>query len=644
MTRQILRPLVLGFALVSMVAVTLLRAQTSKLPQAYSFTMSFMQQISSKVYRKGSKERIDLNVAPGMGNPEEVHQILLFDSQTQKAYAQDPASRACYSAPYPSEEDLANYDPFAMAAAAGGFAKLLAKEFPGAKLVGTEAINGLTTKLYQTAEMKLWWSDVYDAPIKMEAIVGPNLPPSVMMEINRLVTTAPPESLFAAPSGCKEAQGGWTPGGFILSGQSTVTLGAMAAKPQAPPFAAPSSLPTQYTLADVSSLTDASLFTGQPSTLKIYRNGSKERVDLSIAPWAANPKGLRQRFLFDFSAHKAYTTGWNGSVSSCSWIKYVSADAPGGYDPISASAGMMSGLAALGPWKDLGAQSINGIPAIGKAGAMGFPEVWTAQKGGFVVKYSSPLPNGKGTMGWEVKQLSLAAPPASFLAAPTGCSETQGEWSSTGLNASASETVSMGTPTSQPGAAASAPAASPQPAGAAPAPANLVTNGDFESGNTGFTTGYTFGNVNGPTTYTISTNPLQADGAYPDWYNGGDHTSGTGKMLVVNGADSATTPVWEETVPVTPNTTYTFSYWGAEVDHSSNSIPHLQLSINGTAVGTGDIPASSPDNGGSWQNFTFTWNSGSSTRADLALFDLNTDAGWNDFALDDISFVAQQGR
>jgi hypothetical protein len=93
-------------------------------------------------------------------------------------------------------------------------------------------------------------------------------------------------------------------------------------------------------------------------------------------------------------------------------------------------------------------------------------------------------------------------------------------------------------------------------------------------------------------------------------------------------------------VPVTPNTTYTFSYWGAEVDHDSNSLPDLQLKINGRSVGSNKFPANSPDNGGSWKNFTVTWNSGSSSRADLALFDLNTDTPWNDFALDDISFGA----
>jgi hypothetical protein len=172
---------------------------------------------------------------------------------------------------------------------------------------------------------------------------------------------------------------------------------------------------------------------------------------------------------------------------------------------------------------------------------------------------------------------------------------------------------------------------------------NLVINGDFESGNTGFTSGYTLGDVSGPGAYTIGTNPSTATGAFGDWCNCGDHTSGTGKMMIVNGATNAALPIWEETVAVTPSTTYTFSYWGAEVDHDSSSLPHLSLKINGRVIGSSTFPEYPPDNGGHWQNYKFTWNSGSSKRADLALFDLNTDASWNDFALDDISFSAGPG-
>ncbi len=169
---------------------------------------------------------------------------------------------------------------------------------------------------------------------------------------------------------------------------------------------------------------------------------------------------------------------------------------------------------------------------------------------------------------------------------------------------------------------------------------NLVINGDFENGNTGYTSGYTFGDVSNPAFYTIGTNPSTAAGAFGDWCNCGDHTTGKGNMMIVNGAATATWPVWEQTVSVAPSTSYTFSYWGAEVDHDSNSFPHLLVKINGRVIGNSIFPENSPDNGGQWQNYTFTWNSGSSRSADLAIFDQNTDSAWNDFMLDDISFSA----
>ena len=167
---------------------------------------------------------------------------------------------------------------------------------------------------------------------------------------------------------------------------------------------------------------------------------------------------------------------------------------------------------------------------------------------------------------------------------------------------------------------------------------NLVVNGDFENGNTGFTSAYSYGNVSGPGAYFVGKNPSQAPGAFGDWCNCGDHTSGTGNMMIVNGGNSASSVVWEESVTVTPSTNYVFSYWGAEVDHDSNSLPHLQVKINGQTLGSSLLPEHSPDNGGRWENYSFKWKSGSAKSAQLAIFDLNTDSAWNDFMLDDISF------
>ena len=233
MTWESSRPLMLTLALVSMVAAAPLPAQNPKRPQAYSLTLTSSQQVF-KVYRNGAKERIDLDVAASPDNPKEVHQVFFFDSATHKAYAEDPASHACYSAPYPSADNLANYDPFFIPAGTTPVAMLP----PGGKLIGAETVNGFATKLYEaqltdkgiTVTTKLWWSETYGFPVKIVMIV-PNTPPMVTAEIKDLVITAPPATLFAAPSGCKETQGTWTPNGFELSGQKAATLGAVAAPP-----------------------------------------------------------------------------------------------------------------------------------------------------------------------------------------------------------------------------------------------------------------------------------------------------------------------------------------------------------------------------------------------------------------------------
>src|SRR6202008_2603979 len=63
----------------------------------------------------------------------------------------------------------------------------------------------------------------------------------------------------------------------------------------------------------------------------------------------------------------------------------------------------------------------------------------------------------------------------------------------------------------------------------------LVTNGDFSAGNTGFSSNYilgtggSYGAVSNAGTYSITTNPKLAHSNFAIF---GDHTTGTGNMLV----------------------------------------------------------------------------------------------------------------
>lgn len=161
----------------------------------------------------------------------------------------------------------------------------------------------------------------------------------------------------------------------------------------------------------------------------------------------------------------------------------------------------------------------------------------------------------------------------------------------------------------------------------------LVQNGDFEEGNTGFTSQYNYCNtancLNPESTYTVDATP----NFYHSAFNGTDHTSGSGKFMIINGAGTANAPVWCQTINVTPNTQYLFSTWVCSVVAGSPAL--LQFSINGVTIGA---IFSAPNSTFQWLPFNDTWNSGNSTTATICIVNQNTTLGGNDFGLDDISF------
>ncbi len=160
---------------------------------------------------------------------------------------------------------------------------------------------------------------------------------------------------------------------------------------------------------------------------------------------------------------------------------------------------------------------------------------------------------------------------------------------------------------------------------------NAIVNSDFSSGNTGFSSSYTY-TTNNTTEGQIYVGPNAAA-----WNGGmapcGDHTTGTGNMLCVNGATAANVTIYCQTVSVEPNTDYAFSTW--LVTLSPGNLAQLQFSINGSPLGA---VFTAPANTCNWQQFYSTWNSGSNTSANICILNQNTNAGANDFALDDISF------
>ena len=173
----------------------------------------------------------------------------------------------------------------------------------------------------------------------------------------------------------------------------------------------------------------------------------------------------------------------------------------------------------------------------------------------------------------------------------------------------------------------------------------LITNGNFEAGNTGFTTTYNYspGQYTGGNTglwlektYTINNDPQYS---HPTFW-GRDHTTNSGKFMIVNGYGAAT--VWQyPSITVLPNTDYYFSAWAISLN-SISPYANLQFKVNGVQVGTttGPLPPRPQNNNPpyNWIQFYGSWNSGPATTATISIVDLEAALGGNDFGLDDISF------
>lgn len=164
--------------------------------------------------------------------------------------------------------------------------------------------------------------------------------------------------------------------------------------------------------------------------------------------------------------------------------------------------------------------------------------------------------------------------------------------------------------------------------------ANLILNGDFEAGNSNFSSAYTYMASGLPEgVYFVGTDPHVWNPGAPAGC--GDHTTGKGNMMIINGATVAGVNVWTTgPISVMPNTNYAFSVWIQSVSPLAPAI--LQFSINGTPLGQ---PVNANSNTCNWDQFYTTWNSGNSTTATISLLNNNTALSGNDFALDDIAFA-----
>ncbi|MBD3581881.1 T9SS type B sorting domain-containing protein [Flavobacterium selenitireducens] len=183
--------------------------------------------------------------------------------------------------------------------------------------------------------------------------------------------------------------------------------------------------------------------------------------------------------------------------------------------------------------------------------------------------------------------------------------------------------------------------------------AQILTNGDFESGGSGLgfmVHDYTQINpVNGTSTpgfYARTTNPALMNTTFTA---GGDHTTGTGNMLVFDGSLLANRFFWTTGNTggaiggFTAGTTYTFSFWIKSVSNEVTSDEATRASIGIFFVNASNInPANQnflaplPSEG--WVNIQYSFVA-TANNAMVRLKTNNPGPVGNDFAIDDFSIT-----
>lgn len=157
-----------------------------------------------------------------------------------------------------------------------------------------------------------------------------------------------------------------------------------------------------------------------------------------------------------------------------------------------------------------------------------------------------------------------------------------------------------------------------------------IVNGDFEAGDSGFSSDYSVGSLYDPAVYGVGTDPSLFHGA---WASFGDHTSGSGNMLIVNGGMDASVDFWKSSASLATGT-YELSFYATSTYPESPA--KIQLLVNGSMVG--DTGTLSPATG-EWTKYSFAFTASSGMNS-FSLRDLDTHFSGNDFAVDDISVQA----
>jgi|GEM_PF-6912142 len=167
---------------------------------------------------------------------------------------------------------------------------------------------------------------------------------------------------------------------------------------------------------------------------------------------------------------------------------------------------------------------------------------------------------------------------------------------------------------------------------------NLIVNGDFSQGSTGFVTAYKAGDFE-TGAFVITKKPVELNNYFKDVR---DHTTGSGNMMAVNGSTHGDAAIlWGQTVTVKPESIYTFSISAVNLYESAEyKTPTLVVRINNKIVIKQMLPTG--DMTGEWQQYEVYWDTGKATTLSISIADTCREHFNNDFAIDDIQLYQRK--
>jgi hypothetical protein len=170
---------------------------------------------------------------------------------------------------------------------------------------------------------------------------------------------------------------------------------------------------------------------------------------------------------------------------------------------------------------------------------------------------------------------------------------------------------------------------------------NLVKNGDFESGATGFKSDFIFTEEDFLWGYYVITDSIaKYDRGLTLTFNNPGVTfqnpiSNTGKYYAIQVNNSGKQRLWYDSIIVKPNTTYEFSCILANINIRETPAAYIILKINWKAC----CPARSLSESPAWERLSIQYKTGpDETRIEISIVDEIWTMGGNDVALDNIVF------